>query len=302
MGRYDSTRTRVAPVFDTLFARDPSGAAWLAPLLGLPRQPDGGSANAARPVTPPLQTWGWGAHECRVRPPRQLLHWLVDHVVAPADEPATNRAQHPAGHQLATAADPGAAPGRDAGSRARLLEGDAATRQLAHALIDAGPARRAWYVLEGMSQPDVLLATHDAVVVIEGKRTESGPTMRTKWLPGRDQMLRHLDASYDLAGGRRVYGFYIVEGARDSAADAVPGVWRDAAAALTDPATLAAGLPHRTPAEREAIAGTFLGVTTWQAVCDALAVPYTDLPNEVIDAPRAVPASPGRGADSGRGR
>ena len=145
-------------------------------------------------------------------------------------------------------------------------------------------------------------AAHDAVVVIEGERTERAPTVRTRWLPGRDQMLRHLDAVYQMAGGRRVYGAYIVEGARDSAADAVPEVWRDAAAALTDPATLAAGLPQRTLAEREAVAGTFLGVTTWQAVCAALAVPYAGLPDEVIDAPRAVRAPPRRGADSGRGR
>lgn len=283
MGRYDSTQTRVAPVFDILFARDPSGASWLAPLLGLPRRPDG--ANASRPITPPLQMWGWGAHECRLSPPRRLLHWLVDHVIAPADKPPTNRARSLAGQRIPGSVREGAV-GRDTGARARLLAGDPATRQLAHARIDAGPAHRAWYVLEGRSQPDVVLATRDAVVVIEGKRTESGPTVRTKWLPGRDQMLRHLDAAFEIAANRRLYGFYIVESLGGDT-EVVPKHWREAARVVNESKTVAEALPHRTAAEREVIAAAYLGVTTWQAVCAALDVVYADLPDEVL----AVPAT-----------
>lgn len=37
-------------------------------------------------------------------------------------------------------------------------------------------------VLEGRSSPDVWLATPRAVVVIEGKRTENGPTTHTSFM------------------------------------------------------------------------------------------------------------------------
>lgn len=35
MGKYDSSRTRVAPLFDALLARDNSGESWLDALLAL---------------------------------------------------------------------------------------------------------------------------------------------------------------------------------------------------------------------------------------------------------------------------
>jgi len=105
--------------------------------------------------------------------------------------------------------------------------------------------------------------------VIEGKRTEPGPTTKTSFLNGRHQMLRHMDAAYEIAGHRVLLGFFIVEG--DAAGD-IPKVWRDAAEQTLSPEAIHGSLPHRPEAERDAIAAGFLGVTTWQLVCERLGI------------------------------
>ena len=86
-----------------------------------------------------------------------------------------------------------------------------------------------WYILEGHSQPDVFLQTPEVIVVIEGKRTERGPTVRTTWMPGRDQMMRHIDCAWEIRGTRKVFGFYLVEGDGGAEAVAVPQTVGDAA-------------------------------------------------------------------------
>jgi hypothetical protein len=149
--------------------------------------------------------------------------------------------------------------------RRRLQRGDPATVAKALTKLRSDPERRAWWVLEGRSAPDVWLATPRAVVVIEGKRTESGPTTHTTFMENRHQMLRHMDAAYEIAGRRTLLGFFIVEG---DAAGNVPKVWRDAAEQTLGREAIEGSLPHRPQAERDAIAAGFLGVTTWQRVCE----------------------------------
>jgi hypothetical protein len=150
-------------------------------------------------------------------------------------------------------------------------------------LLDgAGAAdERAWYVLEGPSCPDVFLESDDLVVVIEGKRTEPAATTTTTWMPVRHQMLRHLDAAWDMRGDRQLLGFFIVEG--DTADSmAVPAHWREAARNTTTSGALAQSLPHRSPDVQLRIGDAFIGVTTWQAVCRALSIPEAVLIHEVV--------------------
>ena len=89
-------------------------------------------------------------------------------------------------------------------------------------------------------------------------------------MPVRLQMLRHLDAAYEIAGPRTLLGFFMVEGAEDGA---LPDVWREACGQTLDPEMLEMSLPHRSPEERGRIAEAFLGAVTWQRGCDALGVP-----------------------------
>jgi hypothetical protein len=135
-------------------------------------------------------------------------------------------------------------------------------------------------VLEGPSQPDVYLETENAIIVIEGKRTESGPTRVTDWMEPRDQMLRHLDCGYSYRRGKTVFGLLVVEGDGGATATTVPSPWWDAAGETVTPAMLSASLPHRLESERVAIAESFLGVTTWQAICADLGIDYAALPDK----------------------
>lgn len=260
MGDRDSTWTRVVPVFEELLARDRTGQAWLDSLLSLPTLP-GKVPQPGRVVRGPLRSWAWGKTEKQLMPPVVLLQWLV----------ACGRPRP--GRLLGSSVDTIA-------KRTSLVQRDPAVIGEALALLNQPPIpSRAWYVLEGPSQPDVYLETDDAIVVIEGKRTESGPTRTTDWMEPRDQMLRHIDCARACRGDKTVLGFLIVEGVGDAAVTSVPQPWIDAAAQTVKPTMLDASLPHRLEAERAAIAESFLGVTTWQAVCSRLGVDYSGLPD-----------------------
>lgn len=252
MGKNDSTKTRVTPVFNGLAALDDTGAAWLAPLLALPQR---SGASADRGITPPLITpMRHGDHEIRLEPPRSLLQHMV---------------RNPGDLVLRKGADL-----RGGAWRAALLypshPAHADARRLAERLVAGNAPIPRWCVFEGRSAPDVYLETSDAVIVIEGKRTEPKATTTVSWLRMRDQMLRHLDCAMERLAGRRLYGLLIVEAKSGSA---VPDAWRAACARTVSEAMVDASLPHRSPEERRAITDAFLGATTWRAVCDTFGMP-----------------------------
>lgn len=249
-GRFDSSKTRVAPFFDYLLDRDPVGESWLPELLTLPEH---GAARVEAPGTAgELLDHAWGESERALEAPASLLKWLMRNLKCPS---SMKRDDLRPERQELVDRDP-----------ERIAEG---IRQ-----IESGPGGRRWYVMEGPSYPDVYLATPDAIIVIEGKRTEAGPTTSTTWMPIRLQMLRHLDGAFEIAGPREVFGFFMVEGPEDGE---LPAVWEDACASTLDAELIEASLPHRSPAEREVIANAFLGAVTWQRACDALGVPRTVL-------------------------
>jgi hypothetical protein len=252
---HDSTKTRVTPVFDALFAQDPTGGKWLASLLALPQH---GRALGPELVAEldEIEDARWDSErrpkrrEKRLAAPVSLLSWLVRHL----GEVRRDQIE---------------GDGDTAKRRWRLQRGNPATVAKALVRLRSDPEPRGWWVLEGRSAPDVWLATPRAVVVIEGKRTENGPTRNTTFLPCRHQMLRHMDAAYEIAGNRALLGFFIVEGDADGN---VPQAWRDAAEETLSDQVIEGSLPHRPQDERNAVAAGFLGVTTWQRVCERCGV------------------------------
>ena len=260
---FDSSKTRVAPVFEQLRAQSHDGSAWIHRLLAL-------SCHGATRLTNPAPqrisspqfgtTFGWSDREVALAPPRSLLMWLVRHLEMPARE-----------------SDLGNGPTLE--KRKALANRDPKVVAEALALLDSRSASerhpRAWYVLEGASSPDVFLETDQAIIVIEGKRTEPGPTTSTSFLPGRHQMLRHMDCAWEIRRGRPVYGFFIVEEHADD------HDWIDFAAATCSDAAIEGSLPHRGVNERLAIRRGFLGFTTWRAVCAEFAIDMATLPDQV---------------------
>jgi hypothetical protein len=250
----------VAPIFTHLWALQGRRPAWLDDLLRLP-EVDGERPGIQLEPSGPVRRYGWGRveegypGELALPAPQGLLRWLVLHLDAsrlPTVRPAIDEPRR----ALA------------AGDHERCME---AIRHL-----DEGtePSDGAWHILEGPTFPDVYLETDDLVVVVEGKRTEAGPTRKTTFMPVRDQLLRHMDAALEFAGrSRRVLGFYAVEGEPPDE-DAVPERWRAAVAGTVSPEVVEGSLPHRSTREREEFAAGVLGAVTWQRVCNLFGLPF----------------------------
>jgi hypothetical protein len=165
--------------------------------------------------------------------------------------------------------------------RKKLIARDPATIAEAVRLLKTRTRPGVWYVLEGNSAPDVFLETTNALIVIEGKRTERKGTISTTWMPKRSQMLRHMDAAWEIRGAKRVLGLMIVEG--DGGADAVTvsSHWANQAKQQILEHTLTESFPHRRVEERRQIAGGFLGATTWQRVCTEFAITWPPVDDDI---------------------
>lgn len=257
-GPFDSSLTRVAPVFDRLRTRSDD---WVRTLLRLVKPatttPDELAALDLR-----FLDGHWGSSERGLPPPASLLSWLI---------------RNPTPQLIAQDRLP---------ERSLLASGDPETVERALRELRSSTAPKGWHVLEGPTYPDALLETPDALVVIEGKRTESGPTVDTTWLTGRHQIWRHLDAAWEIRGRRRVFGFFLVQGTPPGGD--VPPVWQQAFTDALEPSSLASSFPHRSATECKAIASCFLGGTTWQRVCSALGIEFADLPDRV--SPPTIPS------------
>jgi hypothetical protein len=263
MGDRDSSKTRVKPIFDKLRARDESGLSWVSELLKLPELEGGVGGNFGSEFSP-LEDHGWGEDEKRLAPPRVLLQWLA------------SCAERPTNGKIGTSEVTIA-------KREALLKRDKLVIGEALALLSRPTLPTSdWYILEGLSQPDVFLQTPEIVVVIEGKRTEAGPTVGTTWMSGRNQMIRHIDCAWEVRGSRKVLGFYIVEGEGGADAQAVPPPWIETATTTVTMESLERSLPHRTKEERSEIKDCFLGIATWQRVCAQMGIDWDELPDRLV--------------------
>lgn len=250
-GNRDSSKTRVVPVFETLKQRSDD---WVRRLLSVPRHP-GVSSNAISSLDLSYKKGFWGTNEHPFPPPKRLLEWMV---------------QNP--HELRQKSSSHAQ--RDA-----LLRGEQALVKKALADIESRPSGRGWHLLEGTTFPDATIITPDAIIVVEGKRTEAGPTTDTSWLAGRHQIWRHIEGAWGMRGSRSVFGLFLVEEADGE----LPPLWNTAAHHTASEAALISSFPHLLAAERSALAKCFIGVGTWQQVCAEFGPDAASLPDTTDD-------------------
>jgi len=257
MGKNDSSKTRVAPVFNQLLNDDPTGCSWLPRLIRLPIESNSLSIQPNCRFI--IKEHRWGANEKKLNPPVALLSWLIRHPREPVSGILSS--------DLAKAE-----------KRRQWIEGSQKTTIEGLSLLRHNPKGCDWHIFEGQTQPDVFIETDDMIIVIEGKRTEREPTIKTKWMQGRNQMLRHLDCAWEICGEKQLVGFFIVEGNESSVE--VSSQWMAFAEATVNRATIASSLPHRGPEEQQGIASCFIGVTTWQRVCKEFGIDWANLPDE----------------------
>lgn len=197
----------------------------------------------------------WGDAEVALPAPLALLQHLVQNITP---------------EQIAKSHDRGFARAK----RKALAARDPATVTEALAGLRKGSRGRKWYVLEGASKPDATLEMENAVLVVEGKRTERTCTSSTTWMGVRSQLVRHMDAAMEYFPEKQILGLLLVEG--DGFGDAITpsSHWMAECKAQYEPSTLASSLPHRPPHERSLLAAGILGVATWQAVCAQNQIPW----------------------------
>src|SRR3954447_10014557 len=121
MGRYDSSLTRVQPIFAALYEADQSGASWLPKLLGMGGR---GSPEVVGVLEREPQ------YEFPAEPPRDFLRWLINHP-SEVTTPSYRTSEHAAE------------------MRKRLVAGDEEVMQQALAAIDSDASHRhQWWALE----------------------------------------------------------------------------------------------------------------------------------------------------------
>lgn len=254
MGRYNSSKTRVVPVFDQLYERDATGQSWLPYLCRAASRADLAAIPATLGSLVPNHPRWWGENERRLRPPKELLTWLVHNITEA---------------QVLASGDSGAVYAKRLG----LAQGDPHRVKDALDGISSGAWYRKWYALEGASAPDAFLETDRTILVVEGKRTEYACTTKTKWMPERSQLLRHMDAALEIANGRLVLGLLIVEGNPERPLE-LDSWWTGQIETQVSERLVRDSLPHRSADERRLIVNGVLGAITWQRLCDDLAITW----------------------------
>jgi len=254
-GIHDSSRTRIAPVFDLLQGRSDD---WVRTLLLLAQGVNQSPVDLVG-LNLKFQKGYWGKTEHSLDPPVSLLSWLI---------------RNPTPRLPAQEAIP---------ERVLLAKGEPGIVGRALHALRTSAAPKGWHLLEGPTVPDVMIETPDALIVIEGKRTETAPTLDMTRLSGRHPLWRHIDAAWEIRGRRRVFGFFIVQGQESDGG--LPPLWQTAIRDAIAGAVLDTSFPHRSSSERDAIAACFLGGTTWNLVCKAFSISLTSLPRTIHDLP-----------------
>jgi hypothetical protein len=229
-------------------ALEAQGDGWLPRLLRLCHAESNTWTGLDLTIT---QMFYW-PEEKRLDPPISLLSWLIRNLPPQLAEQSADE------------------------KRRRLGKGDPRAVEEALRLLRTVAPPRAWHIFEGTTSPDVVIQARDALVVIEGKRSEPDATADTRWLAGRHQMWRHIDAAWELRGSRKVFGFFIVE---SQSGGVVPNVWQEAFKRTLSAECLASSFPHRSAVETAAISKCFLGGTTWQQVCKEFGLDHDQLPH-----------------------
>jgi hypothetical protein len=261
MGKQDSSKTRVVPVFDQLLDADPTGKSWLDELIGL------GSRVDIVATVPKGQTLvanhgpRWGKHEASIPAPHKLLEYLVMNLSPKRVESSKNT-------------------GEVWTKRKALADDDAVMINDAVTELRKGKRGRRWFVLEGPSRPDALLEGEQIVLCVEGKRTEASCTTETTWMEIRSQLVRHMDAAMDRFPNKRILGLLIVEGDGSIGVSPSP-FWIAQSEAQYASRSIDASLPHRSQGQRRRISDGIVGVTTWQAVCSTFSLGWPPSPDVI---------------------
>lgn len=247
MGRFNSSKTRVNPVFDALYAIDSTGRSWLPLLLGL--------GSRSQSVSLPNDIGDLSTsprYEMSADPPKAYLQWLIEHPAELTSPPPDGWSQWSLNTRT---------------KRYAWLTGDTRVALEASASLASCiklPARP-WWRLEGVTRVDCALLTPSTLVFIEGKRTEQGASRSVVWHKTRNQVLRLLDCASEFACTTGRPDHFVLLIAERALVERDPSRQREIDTIVT-PQTVAGSLPHLEDAERQLLLNHYLGVTYWEDI------------------------------------
>ena len=123
-----------------------------------------------------------------------------------------------------------------------------------------------WAYFEGESRPDLFIENDKAIILVEGKRTESDTTGEVSYLENRSQMVRHIEnALYYSHYKKKVIAFYIIDGNCDYHNHCT----KDALIEDLKNETI-----RKSDEIEKSIIGSFYGYTTWQEIGNHLGIQY----------------------------
>jgi hypothetical protein len=270
MGEFNSSVTRVWPIFDYLFNRDSTGIEWFPQLLRMGSEfasANHGIDNEPGPLLPHLAQFDRNlpglskkvlgstraaqiarirnAFESDIPPSDEFLRWLLENPER-LEWPLKNRRKK----VKRTYGD------LTQQLRMRLVSGDRDCRNEALIELDAvgvSGSQMKWWAFEGFTSVDCRLETDKLLVLIEGKRTES-VSSSTEWFSRRNHVIRNLEVARSLSGGKKNYAVLVCA---ENDVTFEEESWADS-------------LPHMTEFEHQDLRSHFLGCVKWSAIAKEL--------------------------------
>jgi hypothetical protein len=280
-GSYNSSITRVRPVFQQLLKRDVRD--WLPVLLRLSNKGYGKELSKnpgellpeliekrvykdrviARYGIPEIKLEA--CFEYPLAPPNAFLRWLIEH------PERMSWPCHKDGRELQFRSI--TQKWREcllmrAGTKEYIESKETALAELLR--FGVHRSRRKWWAFEGFTEADCYLETYHLILVIEGKRKEK-TSEDISWYPERNQVIRNLEVVSEQAKAKRKeYAVMVCAQAEDLGANSLE-------------ANAEKGMPHLNSLERCAITDHYLGCVLWKDLCAATGIEFNDLPNLVED-------------------
>lgn len=183
MGIFNSTKTRVQPLFDYLSDDVDQLNKFFSLFPGF-------RDRIARPVINIF----YGETEIGIPPSLSILKWCIDNL-----------------DKLSIPMDYGVSKSSPSYPKRKELfaNNQNIIEEAKRLLCQSRLPQKAWYIFEGYTHPDVFIETGDLILIGEAKRTEEKLTSATSWLKQRDQLIRHIDSVIDT--NKKVLSFILLD-------------------------------------------------------------------------------------------
>lgn len=244
MGKYNSTNTRVTPLFDHIG----SDIIMLNDLFKLFNSSIPNFENGS------VLELCYGKNEKKIPASKSMLNWMLNNI------------QELKIHNYGASNNKSKTYKR----RERLFAGDSKT--LAEAIealenMDKFSSNK-WYIFEGKTSPDIYIKTKDSIFIGEAKRTEKKITTETLWLKNRDQLIRHIDSLLDQE--KDIYSFYILEG------KTFKKNYEESMKLYNDKSYFKRNLKHRNEEEVNRAFQSFIGFIFWEDLANQFEITFPE--------------------------